>query len=408
MSVELAASASRPSLVPALIRRSPDSESASSSLELFYDLVFAFTITQVSHLLIGTLNWTGAIQAGIVLLGAWWSWNYTTWFTDELEGDAVPIRLLMVGLMALSLLMAIAIPEAFGDRGWLFALTYVAIQLGRHGFLAFATAGRGSPERERALHILIWFLAAGVFWIGGAFVDGRARLVAWAVAVVIDYVAPRIYFRVPGRSRLGGDAWQIAPSHFVDRFASFIILTLGEAIAITGATMTADALSVSRIVAFVVSFLGSAAFWWLYFSRARDGAAFLSHATTDGQTDVARDAFAYGHVLLVAGILLAAAGDEFVLDHPLHALSTRELLPVVLGPVVFLLGQVFIAWRMVRKVEAMRLGAVVAVIVVGVGAGVFPVPALAVSGAILLVLAAGLAFTIRERPPTHDRELGGA
>ncbi|MGN6033697.1 MAG: hypothetical protein ACTHQE_18730, partial [Thermomicrobiales bacterium] len=88
--------------------------------------------------------------------------------------------------------------------------------------------------------------------------------------------------------------------------------------------------------------------------------------------------------------------------------STRELLPVVLGPVVFLLGQVFIAWRMVRKVEAMRLGAVVAVIVVGVGAGAFPVPALVVSGTILLVLAAGLAFTIRERPPTHDRELGGA
>jgi len=387
-------------------RRAPGSESASSSLELFYDLVFAFTITQVSHLLIGTLNWTGAIQASIVLLGAWWSWNYTTWFTDELEGDAVPIRLLMFGLMALSLLMAIAIPEAFGDRGWLFALTYVAIQLGRHGFLAFAAAERGSPERERALHILIWFLAAGVFWIGGAFVDGRARIAVWAVALAIDYAAPRVYFRVPGRPRLGGDAWQITPVHFVDRFASFVILTLGEAIAITGATMTADALSAPRIVAFVVSFLGSAAFWWLYFSRARDAATFLSRSRVDGQTDVARDAFAYGHVLLVAGILLAAVGDEFVLDHPLHALSARELLPVVLGPVVFLLGQVFIAWRLVREVEVMRLGAALGVVAIGVGAVALSAPALAVSGTILLLLAVVLAFAIWGRPTAHDRKLG--
>ncbi|MGB3330200.1 MAG: low temperature requirement protein A, partial [Thermomicrobiales bacterium] len=190
-----------------IVRRGETGREAAEPLELFYDLVFAFTITQVSHLLIGNLGWQGAIQAGIVLLAGWWSWNYTTWFTDELDGDAVPVRLLLLGLMALSLLLSIAIPDAFGDRGVLFAVTYVAIQLGRHGFLAFVAAGRGTHERERALHIMAWFAAAAVFWIGGAFVEGRARIGVWGIALLIDYAAPRLLYRVPGRRRLGGEAW---------------------------------------------------------------------------------------------------------------------------------------------------------------------------------------------------------
>ncbi|MGC4105063.1 MAG: low temperature requirement protein A [Thermomicrobiales bacterium] len=389
-----------------VIWRAPESDGTSTSLELFYDLVFAFTITQVSHVLIRNLSWKGAVEAGIVLLGAWWSWNYTTWFTDEFDGDTIPIRLLMFGLMALSLLMSVAIPEAFGPRGLLFALAYVAIQMGRHGFLAFVTAGRGSIERERALNILIWFSFSGVFWIGGAFVQNNARIALWIVALFIDYVAPLSTYPVPRRRRLTTEAWAVSPRHFSDRFASFIILTLGETIAITGATMTLAALSFSRSTAFILSFLGSAAFWWLYFARASDASWFLSRA--QGRTSVARDAFTYGHVLLVAGILLAAVGDEFVLEHPLAALSAREFLPVMLGPVVFLLAQVFIGWRISGAIERDRLTAALCVIVLGVVAWTLGWPASLVSGAILIVLAAVLAIHIWERPAAHDREAGRA
>src|SRR5918993_6029910 len=127
------ASAARASL-----RREAGVEQHATTLELFYDLVFVFAITQVAHLLLDHLTWTGAGQATLVLLVVWWSWNYTTWVTNELDPGSVVVRLLLIALMLASLLMAIAIPEAFGDKALLFAASYVAIQVGRHGFLTFA------------------------------------------------------------------------------------------------------------------------------------------------------------------------------------------------------------------------------------------------------------------------------
>ena len=123
-------------------------EQKTTTLELFYDLVFVFAITQVSHLLLEHLTWEGAGQAALVLLVVWWSWNYTTWVTNELDPEAIAVRLLLIGLMLASFLMAIAIPEAFGDRALLFAGAYVAIQVGRHTFLTFAAAGPGTIERR--------------------------------------------------------------------------------------------------------------------------------------------------------------------------------------------------------------------------------------------------------------------
>src|SRR3954463_4186632 len=159
------------------LRRTADGDQRATSLELFYDLVFVFAVTQVSHHLLGDLTWRGAGQSALLLLVVWWSWNYTTWVTNELDPDRVAVRLLLVGLMLASLLMAVAIPEAFGDRALLFAGAYVAIQCGRHAFLAYAAAGPGTLERARAERILLWFVAAGAFWIAGALADGAARTV---------------------------------------------------------------------------------------------------------------------------------------------------------------------------------------------------------------------------------------
>ena len=122
-------------------------EQRATTLELFYDLVFVFAITQVSHLLLGHLTWTGAAHALVVLLVVWWSWNFTTWATNELDPESRWVRVLMIGLMLLGLIMAVAIPEAFGDRALLFAGSYVAIQLTRQSFLTFVA----SEERRSAV-----------------------------------------------------------------------------------------------------------------------------------------------------------------------------------------------------------------------------------------------------------------
>src|SRR3954451_17175217 len=159
----------------ASMRRQEGTVQRTTSLELFYDLVFVFAVTQVSHLLLAHLTWQGAGRAAFVLLVVWWSWNYTTWVTNELDPDSIAVRLLLIGLMLASLLMAVAIPHAFGDEALLFAASYVAIQVGRTAFLAFVAAERGTIERLRAASILAWFAVAGGLWIAGALADGTAR-----------------------------------------------------------------------------------------------------------------------------------------------------------------------------------------------------------------------------------------
>src|SRR5215210_4193111 len=157
------------------LRRAEESEQRVTPLELFYDLVFVFAITQVSHHLLEHLTWAGAGQSALILLVVWWSWNYTTWVTNELDPESPVVRLLMIALMLASLLMAAAIPDAFGDDAALFVASYLAIQIGRHAFLTYVAAGPRTLERTRAGRILVWFVFAGVFWIAGAAADGTAR-----------------------------------------------------------------------------------------------------------------------------------------------------------------------------------------------------------------------------------------
>jgi low temperature requirement protein LtrA len=153
----------------------PQEQQRATTLELFYDLVFVFAITQISHMLVEHLTWEGAGQALLVLLMVWWAWNYTTWVTNELDPESIVVRLVIIVLMLASLLMAVAIPRAFGEHALLFACSYVAIQVGCHIFLTFGSARSGTIERERAGRILAWFVAAGVPWIAGARLDGSAR-----------------------------------------------------------------------------------------------------------------------------------------------------------------------------------------------------------------------------------------
>jgi low temperature requirement protein LtrA len=345
-------------------RRTDEGRGHATTLELFYDLVFVFAITQITHLLLDHLSWTGAGQASLVLLVVWWSWNYTTWVTNELDPESAITRLLLIILMLGSLLMAIAIPDAFGDKALLFAGTYVAMQIGRHSFLTFAAARSGTIERERAGRILAWFFAAGVFWISGAFVAGSARIALWVVALVVDYSAPFVLYWVPARPRLRGESWQVSTEHFAERFQLFVIVALGESIVVTGATTSDLDLTRPTILAFGVAFLTSAALWWLYFNIvARIVQQHLEVA--EDRTTLARDAYTYLHVFIVAGIIVSAVGDELVIAHPDETLHGPELVAVVAGPALYLLAHVALRLRMTGTIGRKRLAGVLACVVVG-------------------------------------------
>src|SRR3954465_8220147 len=141
------------------LRRPAGTEQRVTPPELFYDLVFVFAITQVSHHLLDDLTWRGAGQSAVLLLVVWWSWNYTTWVTNELDPESPVVRLLMIALMLASPLMAGALPEAFGSEAGLFVGSYLAIQVGRHTFLTFAAAAPRTLGRERAGGLPGWVRA---------------------------------------------------------------------------------------------------------------------------------------------------------------------------------------------------------------------------------------------------------
>jgi low temperature requirement protein LtrA len=366
-------------------RRTDGVSQRASTLELFYDLVFVFAITQVSHLLLEHLTWAGAGQALIVLLAVWWSWNYTTWTTNELDTETIPVRLLLLSLMLVSLLMAVAIPDAFGEHALLFAGSYLAIQVGRHSFLAFAAAGPGTIERERAGRILTWFVAAGVLWIAGALADGPARTALWLAALAVDYGAPLVLFWVPGRPRLEGATWDVGTEHFAERFGLFIILALGESIVLTGATTSESGLTPVRIVAFVMAFLASAAIWWLYFtSVARLGEHYLE--VSEDRTMLARDGYTFLHVVFAAGIILAAVGDELVIAHPTEVLPPQEVAAVAAGPAIYLFALTLFGYRLTGTLSKRKLFGTLGCVVIGF-VGLF-LPALVLAGLFILVLVA--------------------
>ncbi len=366
-------------------RRTDSGESYGATfLELFFDLVFVFAITQVSHLLLDHLTWAGVGQSAITLLVVWWAWNYTTWVTNTLDVDAVPVKLLMLALMLGGLLMAVAIPQAFGDLGLLFAGSYVAIQIGRQTFLTFAGSDRGSLARRRDSRVLVWFLFSAPFWIGGALVDGELRTALWLFALGLDYSAPLLLYRVPGLAKIAPGDWTIGTSHFAERFGLFVIIALGESIILTGATAAGLDLDAAIVLSLVIAFVGTGALWWLYFSSISDrmGEAL---ARSENPVLLARDAFTYGHVLIIAGIILVAVGDELVIAHPLDELGTAELLTVVAGPVLYLAAQAALRWRMTGQVSPRRLLGIGLCLVIGL-IGLLGAIAVVVGGLLVAVL----------------------
>ena len=370
-------------------RVAPGQEQRATTLELFYDLVFVFAITQVSHLLLDHLDWTGVGQSVLVLLVVWWSWNYTTWATNELDPVSPVVRLVLIAVMLASLVMAVAIPDAFGDRALLFAGGYVAIQVGRTAFLTFVAAPAGSRERTRASRILLWFVASGVLWLAGAVIGGTGQVVLWLIALALDYGAPLVTFWVPWLPKVDPSAWELETSHFAERFQLFVIIALGESIVLTGAATSDLELDAARVAAFGVAFLGSAALWWLYFNSA---AALAQQALEQSANRIlaARDAYTYLHVVIVLGVIVAAVGDELVIAHPTEVLPGAEVAAVVAGPAIYLVALSLFRLRMAGSISPSRLIGALACVAIGALGGV--VSGLVLAGSVLAVLVAVIVY----------------
>jgi low temperature requirement protein LtrA len=337
----------RSTVVPDILYvRRGEGERRATYFELFFDLVYVFAVTQLSHHLLADLTWSGAAQTAFLLLAVYWAWNYTAWMANWFDPEVTAVRLVLAFVMLASLLMAVAIPEAFGDHGLLLAASYCALQLVRNAFVVAVTPP--GPFNRNFRQILGWSALSVPFWVAGALVEGGARWGWWLAALAIDLAAPLVRYWLPGMGRTPLVQWEIDPGHFAERFQLFVIIVLGESIVVTGATASDVGLDAGVVVALGCAFLSTVALWWLYFGQTATSAMRrIAEDALPGQTG--RDAYTYLHLPIVAGILLAAVGDELVVAHPDDPLHTAGALVALGGPALYLLGLVAFGARVGRR-----------------------------------------------------------
>ena len=306
--------------------------------ELFFDLVYVFAVTQLSHELLHDLTLTGVVETLILWFAVWLGWQYTCWVTNWFNPETTRIRSLLFCVMLLGLIMASSIPGAFGEQGWIFALAYVAIQVGRTAYIVFVL-GQNHPLAANYRRMLGWLVISAIFWIAGCFVEHEARMALWLIAVLCEYLSPMLGFALPGLGRSHTSDWTIEGGHLAERCQLFVIVALGETLLATGVSLSStEEWSMPLLSALVATFVGTLAMWWLYFgTSSKDATETITHSTDSGRIGAY---FHYVHAILVAGIIATAVGNDLVMKHPGDRLKTAYVLILVAGPALYLTGSV--------------------------------------------------------------------
>jgi low temperature requirement protein LtrA len=373
-----------------LRERSGDASPRVTHMELFFDLVYVFAITQLSDFLFAHRSARGALEGLILFLAVWWAWNYTAWATNWIDPERPPVALLMVVLMAISLVMSAAIPEAFGARGLAFAAAYVLLQLIRSSFVV-AAFPKGERMRRNYAQLLAWSAIAGVPWIAGAFVHGDARIALWVAALIIDLAAPAVGFRLPGVDPTPIEDWTLAGAHLAERCQLVLMIALGESVLRVGLTFSEQRGTVAVDGAFVVGFIASAALWGTYFLRhAESGAAAIS-GDAAAAARVGRAAYAYAHAVMVAGVIIVAVAVRLTIDDPGGEVTAASGLAMLGGPALYLAGLLMFKRWVHRGALGPPVGgiAVLALLTVAALAGVDRLVLCVLATLVLVALAVG-------------------
>jgi low temperature requirement protein LtrA len=375
----------------------PDRPTRVTNAELFFDLVFVYAVTQLSHTLLGDFTPLGVVQNTLLFLAVWWTWVYTTWITNWLDPEQTPVRILLFVLMLGGLVLSVSIPTAFGARGLWFALAYAAMQVGRTLFWLLATPPERTLVRHNAIRILVWLCASAVFWLLGGFAEGERRLWLWGVALGIEYVSPAVRFWTPGLGFSSVEAWAVEGSHMAERCAGFIIIALGEALVVNAANFADLAWTEHNVAAFGSAFVSSIAMWWIYFHKgAEAGSAMISKSAESGR--VARLAYTYLHMPIVGGIILTAVADEVVLKHPARQSDPRTVFCAIGGPLLFLIGTILFKLAIRGFLQLSHIAGIAALLVLGwFAADMSPLMLSVATTALLIAVAIWESLSLRSK-----------
>ncbi len=325
-------------------------------LELFFDLVFVAALALISQRLAGDVSWSGAFHALVLLMAIWWVWSVTALVTDLYRRHRPPILPMTIWVMFGSMVMTVALPKAFTGRGLLFAAAYVAIHFGRGLFLA--TVLRGRDAQRHAVRFLFWFVVSAVPWIAGALAPHTVRGVLWSLALALDYGAARLRYPSPWLGRVPASQYNVAAEHLAERYQQFFTLALGTAILATSLTFAGSVFTLSRASAFVVAFATTVLLWRLYVHRA----GVLLQPAIESARDPGRllRSAPYTHLLMVAGVVAAAAGFEPLIRHPTAPLTPNVAGVVLGGPALFLGGRARFEYEVFGRVSRSRVAGLLA------------------------------------------------
>jgi low temperature requirement protein LtrA len=357
------------------------------SLELFFDLTYVYAMSQVTHLMLSDLSWQGFGRGVLALLALWWAWVCYAWLTNMFEIARVIHTTLIILAMAAMLIAVTALPTAFTTGALVFGLALLAVRLINTGMF-LASSSRDEAELASAIRRLVPGLLVGPSLIvAAAFVDTPYRELLWVAAAAVDFGSPLV---------AGTNGLRVVPSYFIERHGSLIIIALGEAIIALGAGASEDLRHPGVLGAVVLGVLISATLWWTYFGLTAGAEERMRLTPAVDRPRLARDAYSYLHLPLVAGIVFFAVGARVSVHHIDEPLAPLAALALTGGVALFYAAEVAYRWRDHHQLTVDRLLAAAASLLV------FPVAISVPAGLSLAILTAigvlRLAWELWRRP----------
>ncbi|MFI9641435.1 low temperature requirement protein A [Micromonospora sp. NPDC051925] len=341
--------------------RRTGSAQRSTFLELFFDLVYVFALTRISFRAFedlalepgGATGWapvTGGGKTLLLLFALWSIWQGTAWTTSRYDPHHGWLQLVVITALVCSMVMGVAIPRAFTTAGLAFASAYVVAQVSRPGLLLVVL---GNHEYRRLKQrMLIIFGVTGVLWLTGALLPVIPRAVLWASALLLEYLAARFGWPVPGLGRSRASRWDVAGEHLAERYQQFFLVALGETILVGGLAYSGGPFDAARTGAFAVALATSVLLWRIYVQRAGQ---ILAEAVIRSRNPASTGRSAADtHLVMVMGLVGTAIGYELTIEHPLAAPEAAWVVLVVGGPVLFLLGRARFEYEVFGRVSPSR------------------------------------------------------
>jgi low temperature requirement protein LtrA len=368
-----------------------ETEQKVTPLELFFDLVFVFAITQVTTMLADDPTWAGLARGMLVLSALWWAWASYSWLTNTVDAEEGATRLAMLAAMAAALVASLAVPGAFGSDALVFALAYTALRV-LH-VVIYVLVAPDAEVRGAIVRMAPSFLIFSALLIVASAFDGWAQGAVWAVATLVQAV---------GLVVAGMRGWHVSPAHFAERHGLIVIIALGESIVSIGVGASGLHVGGALIVAAVLGVACASALWWAYFDVVAPMAQRrLTRARGEERARMARDSYTYLHLPMIAGIVLLALGIKKTVG---HTGSELELVPAVAlcgGVALYLAALVAFRLRNVHSWNIQR--AVVAVLLAALIPVATAVPALVALALVTVLLCALVAYEAIRFAEARDR-----